>query len=172
MFFIYFSIWSWRIFFSFFFVWLNQSACFKKKKKKIGANKTKCTFVNFCISFDVLMLIVFWKDCVSGAVFSPVTAVYLYKTFLCWHHFSLNPAHLCRGSTAELFHTPAVFDIRPWNYKCFIKVGIFLFFVGGFVSLSSIFFYFLILLLFFEYLKSSGTQHAVPNCLVICEYFE
>lgn len=61
----------------FFFVWSNQSACFKK----FGANKTKCTFVNFCISFDVLMLIVFWKDSVSGAVFSPVTAVYLYKTF-------------------------------------------------------------------------------------------
>lgn len=145
--------------------------------QKFGANKTKCTFVNFCISFDVLMLIVFLEGfCLWRSFLSGDCSLFV-QNILCLHRFSLppplNPPHLCRGSTIELFHKPAVFDIRPWNYKCFIKVGIFFFVVLYHCRQYFLFFIIIIIIIIiFEYLKSSGTQHAVPNCLVICEYFE
>lgn len=68
----------------------------------------RCTFVNF-VTFDVLMLMVFVRICL-GAVSYRVLQLFV-QTFFLFTAFSFS---ICaEGSTIELFHTPAVFDIRP-----------------------------------------------------------
>lgn len=111
-----------------------------------------CKFCKFrCVDVDS-----FVRICLTEQFLTDYCS-YLYKRFMFTAFFSIcaeGQQLNCFISLQYLIYDREIINVlSKWAF-C------------DFVSLSSIFFF------LFEYLKLSGTQNCVPNCLVICEYFE